>query len=195
MPILDDSALAALFSAARTHSYWRDDPVDPDLVRRAIGLAGLAPTAANTQPGRYVLVMTPEGKARLKPHLAPGNVEKTMAAPVTVILGMDYAFYEALPRMFPQTDAKSWYAGNDALIAETAFRNASLEGGYFILAARALGLDCGPMSGFNAEGVTKEFFAGTQIHANFLCNLGHGDTTRLHPRNPRFAPEEISRVV
>lgn len=195
MPMLDDSALAALFTAARTHNHWLDKPVDPELVRRAIGLAGLAPTAANAQPARYVLVSTPEGKARLKPHLAPGNVEKTMAAPVTVILGMDYAFYEALPRMFPHADAKSWYVGNEALAAETAFRNASLQGGYFILAARALGLDCGPMSGFDADGVTREFFAGTQVRANFLCNLGYGDAANLHPRNPRFAPEEISRVV
>jgi len=118
-----------------------------------------------------------------------------MAAPVTVIVGTDYAFYESLPRMFPQVDAKAWYEGNDALIAETAMRNGSLQGGYFILAARALGLDCGPMSGFDAGGVTREFFGGTQIHANLLCNLGYGDASRLHPRNPRFAVEEIVQVV
>lgn len=195
MPTLDAAVLARLFTDARTHSHWRDEPVDLDLVRRAIALAGLAPTAANSQPARYVLVATPEGKARLKPFLALGNVEKTMAAPVTAILGADHAFYEALPRMFPQADAKSWYAGNPSLIDETAFRNACLQGGYFILAARALGLDCGPMSGFDAAGVTAEFFAGTEVRANFLCNLGYGDPARLHPRNPRFAPEEISRVV
>ncbi len=192
---LDPAALAQLFSDARTHSHWQDRPVDLDLVRRAVALAGLAPTAANSQPARYVLVATPEGKARLKPFLAPGNVDKTMAAPVTAIVATDYAFYEALPRMYPQTDAKSWYVGNPALIEETAFRNACLQGGYFILAARALGLDCGPMSGFDADGVTREFFAGTEIRANFLCNLGYGDAARLHPRNPRFAAEEISRVV
>ncbi|MBN2752408.1 MAG: malonic semialdehyde reductase, partial [Rhodospirillaceae bacterium] len=169
MTSLDEAALAVLFTDARTHSDWKNLPVDLDVVRRAIALAGLAPTAANTQPARYVMVVTPEGKARLKPFLAPGNVEKTMAAPVTVILGMDYAFYEDLPRMFPQTDAKSWYAGNPSLIEETAFRNASLQGGYFLLAARALGLDCGPMSGFDADGVTKAFFAGTDVRANFLC--------------------------
>jgi 3-hydroxypropanoate dehydrogenase len=195
MSALDAAALARIFTDARTHSHWLDKPVDPDLVRRAIALASLAPTAANSQPARYVLVATPEGKARLKPFLAPGNVEKTMAAPVTAIIGTDTAFTEALPRMYPQADAKSWYAGNPALIEETAFRNACLEGGYFILAARALGLDCGPMSGFDAAGVTAEFFAGTEVRANFLCNLGYGDAARLHPRNPRFAPEEISRVV
>ncbi len=195
MPSLDAAALAQVFTDARTHSYWLDRPVDPELVRRAIALAGLAPTSANCQPARYVLVATPEGKARLKPFLAPGNVEKTMAAPVTAIIGADHEFFEALPRMYPQADAKSWFVGNRAMIDDTAFRNSSLQGGYFILAARALGLDCGPMSGFDAAGVTAEFFAGTQVRANFLCNLGYGDAARLHPRNPRFAPEEISRVV
>ncbi len=180
---------------ARTHSHWLDKPVDLDLVRRAIVYAGWAPTAANSQPARYVLVATPVGKARLKPFLAPGNVEKTMAAPVTVIGADDHAFFEALPRMCPRTDAKSWYVGNDVLIDDTAFRNSTLQGGYFILAARAMGLDCGPMSGFDADGVTAAFFAGTKIRANFLCSLGYGGAVYLHPRNPRFAPEEVRQVV
>ncbi len=195
MKMLDEQVFDQLFYEGRTFSHWQDIPVDPDLIREAIACAGLAPTSANTQPARYVVISSAEGRARLKPYLAPGNVEKTMTAPATVIIGHDLTFYEALPRMFPQVDAKSWFVGNTDLIAETAFRNGCLQGGYFILAARAVGLDCGPMSGFDVDGVTREFFAGTEIRANFLCNLGYGDRDTLHPRNPRFDPDEVATFV
>ncbi|WP_114812794.1 malonic semialdehyde reductase [Paraburkholderia kururiensis] len=193
--ILPDDSLDQLFRQARTHSVWRDEPVDDALLHRIVELALLGPTSANSSPGRFVFVKSPEAKEKLRPALAPGNVDKTMAAPVTAIVGMDMAFYEHLPKLFPQTDARSWFAGNDAAIADTAFRNASLQGAYLIIAARACGLDAGPMSGFDKQKVDAAFFAGTAVKSNFLVNLGYGDASALHPRNPRLPFDEAAKIV
>jgi 3-hydroxypropanoate dehydrogenase len=192
---LSDQALAQLFRDARTHNAWHNKPVDDALLQQLTELVLLGPTSANSSPARFVFVKTPEGKEKLRPALSPGNVEKTLAAPVTVIVGMDMAFYEYLPKLFPHADARSWFAGNERAIADTAFRNSTLQGGYLILAARALGLDTGPMSGFDAPTVDAAFFAGTTVKSNFLINLGYGDGSKLHPRNPRFTFDEAARIV
>jgi len=191
---LAETALDTLFLTARTHNRFTDRPVPDDVLRRAWDLARMGPTAANCQPARVVFVREPEAKAKLKPALAPGNVEKTMAAPVTAIIGSDLEFYEKLPKLFPHVDARSWYVGNEALIRETAFRNSTLQGAYLIMALRALGLDCGPMSGFNAAAVDAAFFAGTKVTANFLINIGYGEASALYPRNPRLDFEEACRI-
>jgi 3-hydroxypropanoate dehydrogenase len=192
---LDDAVLDQLFRTARTHNKWLPRPVSEESLRQLVDLAKMGPTSANCSPARIVFVTSTEGKARLKPHLSAGNLEKTMAAPVTAIVGQDLEFYEHLPKLFPHTDARSWFAGKPDAIRTTAFRNATLQGAYLILAARALGLDTGPMSGFDAAGVEKEFFAGTAVTANFLINIGYGDDTGLFPRSPRFAFEEMARIV
>jgi 3-hydroxypropanoate dehydrogenase len=192
---LPDAALDQLFRQARTHTAWLPKPVPVELLRKTYELARMGPTSANTSPARFIFLTTPEAKARLKPSLAPGNVEKTMAAPVTVIIAWDAEFHEHLPRLFPQRDMRSMFAGNKSLIDETAFRNSSLEGGYFILAARALGLDCGPMSGFDQNKVNAEFFPDGKWKVNFLCNLGYGDRSKLFPRNPRLDFEEACQVI
>lgn len=192
---LDSSALDRLFRTARTHNGWLDQPVADSLLAELHDLMKWGPTSANCWPLRVVYVKSPEAKARLVPLMMEGNRAKTQAAPVTAILGMDMSFYEELPRLFPHTDAKSWFVGNDALIEATAFRNSSLQGAYFMLAARALGLDCGPMSGFDVDGINAEFFAGTQAKVNFICNLGYGDPTALFPRSPRPAFEEVCKIV
>jgi 3-hydroxypropanoate dehydrogenase len=191
---LPASALDQLFRTARTHNAWQAKPVDDALLRELVDLVKYGPTSANASPARFVFVKSPEAKAKLRPALSEGNLEKTMAAPVTVIVGMDLAFYEHLPRLFPHADARSWFAGNPALIEATAFRNGSLQGAYLILAARALGLDAGPMSGFDAAAVDAAFFAGTSIKANFLVNLGYGDPQGLFPRSPRFDFDDIARI-
>jgi 3-hydroxypropanoate dehydrogenase len=192
---LDDAALGQLFRDARTHNKWQAREVPEELLRKLVDLMKMGPTSANCSPARIVFVTSPEAKSRLKPYLSDGNVEKTMAAPTTAILAADYRFYEHLPRLFPHTNAKSWFAGKKAHSDTTAFRNASLQGGYFIMAARALGLDCGPMSGFDNDGVDGAFFAGTDIRSNFLCNLGYGDPAGLRPRSPRFDFHEIAKII
>jgi 3-hydroxypropanoate dehydrogenase len=188
-------ALDQLFRNARTHSAWRDAPVPLDVLKDAYELARMGPTSANTSPARFVFLTPPAAKERLIPALAPGNVEKTRSAPVTVIIAWDSEFYEKLPKLFPHVDARSWFAGNSALIEETAFRNGSLGGAYFILAARSLGLDCGPMSGFDAAKINAEFFPEGRWKVNFLCNLGYGDHGKLHPRDPRLSFEEACLVL
>ena len=192
---LSDQALDQLFRQARTHNGWQTKPVDDAILKQLIELTLLGPTSANSSPARFVFVRTPEGKEKLRPALSPGNLAKTMAAPVTVIVGMDMAFYEYLPTLFRHTDARSWFVGNDKLIADTAFRNSTLQGGYLILAARALGLDTGPMSGFDAAKVDEAFFAGTTVKSNFLINLGYGDPSKLLARSPRFSFDEAARIV
>jgi 3-hydroxypropanoate dehydrogenase len=192
---VDPAALDRLFLQARTHSKFLDRPVEDELLRRAWDLARMGPTSANCQPARIVFVRSPAAKQRLKPVLMPGNVDKTMAAPVTAIIGHDLRFYDNLPRLFPHADARSWFVGNDALIHTTAFRNGSLQGAYFILACRLLGLDCGPMSGFDNAKVDAEFFPEGTVKSNFLVNIGWGDPTGLHPRGPRLEFDEACRVV
>jgi len=192
---IDEAALDQLFREARTHNGWQARPVADELLREVVDLAKMGPTSANASPLRIVFVRTKEGKERLKPALAPTNLEKTMAAPVTAIIGHDLAFYELLPRLFPHADARAWFVGNEPLIETTALRNGTLQGAYFILAARALGLDCGPMSGFDNAQIDAEFFAGTTIKSNFLCNLGYGDPAKLFPRSPRLDAVKIARFA
>jgi 3-hydroxypropanoate dehydrogenase len=193
--ILTDQAMKQIFTEARTHSAWLPEAVSDDLLKKIYDSMKFGPTSANCSPLRIVFVKTKEAKERLKPALAPGNLEKTMAAPVTAILAQDLKFYDHLPMLFPHADAKSWFAGNDKLITDTAMRNSSLQGAYFIIAARAFGLDCGPMSGFDPEKLDQEFFKGTSVKSNFLCNLGYGDKTQLHPRGPRFKFEDICQII
>lgn len=193
--ILSDQGMDLLFRKARTHSYWLDREVADALLEAAYDLAKMGPTSANCSPMRIVFVRSREAKERLRPALIPGNVDKTMAAPATAIIGYDTRFYDLLPRLFPHTDARSWFAGKDRLIHETAFRNGSLQGAYFIMAARAVGLDCGPMSGFDNELVDREFFPDGRIKSNFLCNLAYGDASKLHPRSPRLEFHEACQIV
>ena len=194
--VLGSEALDLIFRNARTHNVWLDRPVEDALLRQAYDLAKMGPTSANMCPLRIVFVKSPEAKERLRPALDPGNVAKTMAAPVTAILGMDVHFYEQLPKLFPHADAKAWFKDlPDNVLEYIALRNASLQGAYFIMAARALGLDCGPMSGFDNAKVDAAFFAGTTVKSNFLCNLGHGDPSKLYPRSPRLSFEEACRFA
>ena len=194
--VMSNDDLDLIFRNARTHSAWQDRPVEDALLRQVYDLAKMGPTSANMCPMRIVFVKSREAKERLKPALDPGNVNKTMAAPVTAIIGMDVHFYEQLPKLFPHTDTKSWFKDLPEDVLEyTALRNSSLQGAYFMLAARALGLDCGPMSGFDNAKVDAAFFAGTTVKSNFLCNLGYGDASTLHPRSPRLSFEEACKVM
>lgn len=193
--MVNDEALDLIFREARTRNGWRERPVAQTLMQAVYDLAKMGPTSANCSPARFVFVTSEEGKKRLAPHLSEGNRAKTMTAPCCVIIGYDMKFYDRLPELFPHTDARSWFAGNDALIASTAFRNGSLQGAYFIIAARALGLDCGPMSGFDNDGVDREFFAGTDVKSNFLCSIGYGTDENLFPRSPRLSFDEACRIV
>jgi 3-hydroxypropanoate dehydrogenase len=192
---LPEGCLDQLFRDARTHNAWREKDVPDALLHELVELLKLGPTSANCSPGRFLFVKSREAKLRLRPHLSEGNRAKTMAAPATAIAGYDLDFYEHLPQLFPHTDAKSWFAGNDTKIFDTAFRNGTLQGAYLIMAARALGLDCGPMSGFDNAGVDRAFFAGTNIKSNFLCNLGYGDASVLRPRSPRFRFDEMAQIL
>ena len=193
--MLDQSALDTLFINARTHNGWRDTPVSQAQLEQLYEVMKWAPTSANCSPARLIFVQSSAAREKLVACMAPGNAEKVRAAPVTVIIGMDMAFYEKLPQLFPHADAKSWFVGNQPLIDATAFRNSTLQGGYLIMAARALGLDCGPMSGFDADKLDAAFFAGTSVKANFVCSLGQGDPSKLFPRSPRLSFEEACRVL
>ena len=192
---LPDPCLDQIFRQARTHNAWRDRDIPDSLLHELVDLVKLGPTSANCSPARFLFVKSPTAKERLKPLLSEGNREKTMKAPVCTIIGYDLDFYQHLPRLFPHTDAKSWFEGKPKKIEETAFRNGTLQGAYLILAARALGLDTGPMSGFDNRGVDREFFAGTNIKSNFLCSLGYGDPSVLFPRSPRFAFDEMAQIL
>ena len=190
---LPDASLDQIFRTARTHNELGGE-VSDDTLRQLYDLAKWGPTSANMTPARLVFVKSAEAKAKLEPALDEGNRAKTMAAPVTVIVAHDEDFHEKLPYLFPHTDAKSWFEGPREGRREAAFRNGSLQGAYVILAARALGLDTGPMSGFNNAKVDEAFFAGTAIKSNFLINLGHGDTAKLFPRSPRLSFDEAARI-
>jgi len=195
MTTLDTAALATLFTDARTHNGWSAEPVSDALLQQLYDLVKMGPTSANCSPARFVFVRTPEGKQRLAPALSKGNLDKTMAAPVTVIAAWDTAFYDKLPQLFPHADARSWFTGSPATAHETAFRNASLQAGYLILAARALGLDTGPMSGFDKPLVDAAFFAGTTWTTNLLINLGHGDASKVFGRLPRLEFSEACALA
>jgi len=187
---LDSNALAALFTEARTHNGWSDQPVTDAELQKIYELTRMGPTSANCSPARFVFVRSTEAKEKLRPALSSGNLEKTMAAPVTVIAAIDAQFFEKLPELFPHADAKSWFTSSPAVAEETAFRNGTLQAGYLILAARSLGLDTGPMSGFDKAKVDEAFFDGTSWKSNFLINLGHGDPSKLFGRLPRLSFEE-----
>ena len=184
-----------LFDDARTHNGFGPEPVPESTLRQLYELVKWGPTSANCSPARFLFVTTPEAKAKLLEGMSPTNVEKTTAAPVTVVIGKDMAFYEKLPQLFPHADAKAWFVGNQPMIDATAFRNSSLQGGYLILAARALGLDCGPMSGFDQAKVDAAFWAGTTVKTNFIVNLGHGDASKLFGRSPRLTFDEACRLA
>jgi 3-hydroxypropanoate dehydrogenase len=184
-----------LFDNARTHNGFTPEPVPEATLRRLYEMLKWGPTSANCSPARFIFVTTPAAKDKLVAGMAPGNVEKTKQAPVSVIVGMDMAFYEQLPKLFPHADAKSWFVGNQPMIDATAFRNGSLQGAYLIIAARALGLDCGPMSGFDPAKVDAAFWAGTTVKTNFIVNLGHGDPSKLFGRSPRLSFEEACRIA
>jgi len=186
---------AQLFDNARSHNAFAPAAVPEATLRQLYDLLKWAPTSANCSPARFIFVSTPEAKARLLPAMSPGNLEKTKLAPVSVIIGMDMAFYDKLPQLFPHADAKSWFVGNEAMIAATAFRNSSMQGAYLIMAARSLGLDCGPMSGFDAAKVDAEFWAGSGVKTNFIVNLGHGDASKLFSRSPRLSFEEACQIA
>ena len=207
---VNDQAVDALFRKARTYTSWLDKPVSDDVLRRLYDLMKWGPTSANCSPARVVFLRTPEAKKRLLPALSPTNVEKTMTAPVTAILAYDLKFYELLPRLFPHNPgARNWFSNDPALAEVTAFRNGTLQGAYFIMAARSLGLDCGPMSGFDNAKVDKEFFPTAvstslppedvvptgPVKSNFLCNVGYGDAAKLFPRGPRLTFEEACKLL
>jgi 3-hydroxypropanoate dehydrogenase len=192
---ISDECMNQLFREARTHWVWRSEPVPIALLKQVYELARFGPTSANSSPARFVFITTPEAKERLRPALAPGNVEKTITAPVTVIVAWDTEFHEKLPQLFPARDMRSVFAGKAELIHETAFRNGTLQGAYLIMAARALGLDCGPMSGFDQQKVNAEFFPDGKWKANFLINIGYGDASKIFPRNPRLSFDEACRVL
>ena len=192
---LSQEALAQLFTQARTHNGWRPIDVPDALLREAVEISRWGPTSANCSPLRIVFVRSPEAKAQLAPAMSPANRDKTIAAPATAILGYDLDFIDRLPHLYPATDARAWFVGNDALIEETAFRNGTLQAAYFLIALRALGLDAGPMSGFDKEKVDATFFAGTRIKSNFLINIGYGDPSKLYPRGPRLAFDEMAKII
>ncbi len=194
--LLSEATLDQLFRRARTLNAWLPKEVSDEQLQQLYALAKFGPTSANSSPMRVVFVKSAEAKATLAPLMSDGNRAKTMEAPVTAIIGTDHEFYEQLPRLFPHADARSWFAGNQPLIDTTAFRNATLQGAYVLMAARALGLDCGPMSGFDNAGVDAAFFAGTAIKSNFVISIGYGDAGRdLFPRSPRLTFDEACRIA
>ncbi len=192
MSRLAEAALAVLFSEARTFTHWQQRPVPEGVIEKALELAQLGPTSGNCEPMRLVLVKSTAGKERLLPCVSSGNSEKVRTAPVTAIVAYDRAFYEHLPRLYPHSDARGWFTSNEALALETAFRNSSLQGAYFMMALRAQGLDCGPMSGFDNAKVDAEFFQGGRWRSNFLLNIGYGERPHPHPRPPRLGFTEIA---
>jgi len=191
----DEATLNLIWRNARTHSAWLNKPVDDATLQQAYDLCKWGATSVNCSPMRVVFVKTTEAKERLKPCLDKGNVDKTMNAPVTAIIAHDMAFYDTLPQLFPHTDVRPWFVGKPDYIASTAFRNGTLQGAYFMLAARAVGLDCGPMSGFDNAKLDAEFFAETTVKSNFLCNLGYGDASTLYPRSPRLSFAEACSII
>jgi len=184
-----------LFTEARTQNGYHPDPVPDDTLRALYELMKWGPTAANSCPARLIFVRSPQAKDKLLACVSPGNVNKVREAPVTVIVGMDLDFHDQLPKLFPHVDARAWFANDAAKRAESAFRNSSLQGGYMILAARALGLDCGPMSGFDPAKLDAAFWAGTSVKTNFICSLGRGDPSKVFQRNPRLAFGEACQLA
>jgi 3-hydroxypropanoate dehydrogenase len=193
---LNDASFDLVFRQARSHNAWLPKPVAPELLEQLYGLLKMGPTSANSCPARFIFVTSPEGKEKLKPALSSGNLAKTISAPVTAIIGYDTKFYELFPELFPHDKtAPNWFEGNAALIQETAFRNGTLQAAYLMIAARALGLDCGPMSGFDQAKVNAAFWPDGRIKVNFLCNIGYGDDAKIFARNPRLPFEKACQIV
>ncbi len=192
---LSQKTLDQLFVTARSHNGWKETPVPVEMLKKIWDITKWGPTSANCSPARIVFVTSPEAKKQLEPCLMEGNVEKVMKAPVTAIIGQDMKFYDRLGALFPHTDARPWFAGNDKVIKATAFRNSTLQGAYFMLAARALGLDCGPMSGFDEDAVNETFFKGTDVQSNFLCSIGYGNGENMFPRSPRLEFDDACSVL
>lgn len=188
--MIDHAAIDQIFTKARTHNKWIDRPVSDADLHAIFDLLKMGPTSANCSPARFVFIRTPEAREKLRPALSAGNLDKTMSAPVTVVVAHDPKFYDKLPMLFPHADARAWFADNDALAQETAFRNGTLQGAYLMIAARAMGVDCGAMSGFDKSKVDATFFAESGWKSNFLINLGHGDASGLFPRSPRLSFDE-----
>ncbi len=193
--MLDDQALATLFTEARTRYGWADTPVGEDDLRALYDLVKMGPTSANCSPARFLFATSADARAKLAALASGSNGPKILAAPVTAIIGFDTKFYDKLPELFPHANARSWFTGSEKLARDTAFRNSSLQGGYFIMAARALGWDCGPMSGFDKDGVDAAFWAGTDVETNFICSIGKGTDEGLFPRSPRLAFEDACRIL
>lgn len=193
--VLNDQSLDTVFRLARSYNAWQDKPVNDDLLKQLYDLTKMGPTSANSSPGRFVFIKSTEAKEKLKACLDEGNIEKSMTAPVVVIIGMHMEFYEQLSKLFPHTDARAWFAGKDDKIYETAFRNSSLQGAYLMLAARSLGLDCGPMSGFDNAKLDAAFFPDGMVKSNFICAIGYGDDAGLYPRGPRLDFNEAAEIV
>ncbi|MBV8474949.1 MAG: malonic semialdehyde reductase [Hyphomicrobiales bacterium] len=190
--VVSPEALAQLFTEARTHNVFLDKPVPEELLRNAVDLAKMGPTSVNQSPMRVVFVRTPEAKERLLPALMPGNLDKTKVAPVTAIVAYDVKFFEHLPFLFPHADVKGWFSGSEEFAARSAFQNGTMQVAYLILALRAVGLDTGPMTGFDNAKVDEAFFAGTSLKSNVLINIGYGDASKLFPRSPRFGFDQIA---
>lgn len=188
--MLTDDALHTLFTGARTQNHFSAEPIGSDTLHKLYDLVKYGPTSANSSPARFVFLRSAEAREKLRAALSPGNVDKTMAAPMTVIIAYDPSFFDLLPKLFPHDDARSWFAGNAALAEETAFRNSTLQGAYLIMAARAIGLDAGPMSGFDRAHVDQIFFSESGWKSNFLINLGHGTNEGVFPRAPRLDFDE-----
>ena len=196
MSVFDVNNKNLIFQEARTHNDWLDKDISNDILMEIYDLMKWGPTSANCSPTRIIFVKSKASKDRLLPFVIESNLEKTKSAPVTAIIGYDINFHDHLPKLFPHNpDAQNWFNHSIDIAEETAFRNGSMQGAYFIIAARALGLDCGPMSGFDKEGVDNEFFRDTNIKSNFLCNLGYGDKTKLFERSPRFKFNEICEII
>ena len=196
MATADDKSLDVIFRSARSHSFWQDRPVDDALLQRVYDLMKWGPTSANSSPARLLFIKSKEAKEKLRACLDAGNVDKSMSAPVVAVIAQDMQFYEKLPKLFPHNQAaRSWFVGNDTLINNTAFRNSSLQGAYFMIAARALGLDCGPMSGFNNAKLDAAFFGGTSWKSNFICAVGYGNAEKLFPRGPRLEFSEACKIA
>jgi 3-hydroxypropanoate dehydrogenase len=192
---IDDASLKQLFTEARTHNGFIDKPVNDELLKEAVDLAKMAPTSFNQSPMRLVFVKSAEARAKLVPAMVEPNRAKTLAAPVVAIVAYDVKFWEHLPFLFPYMDAKGYFSGNEAFAERSAFQNGSLQVGYLILALRAVGLDTGPMSGFDNKAVDAAFFSGTTFKSNVIINIGYGDASKLYPRAPRFAFDQIAKIV
>ena len=193
--MLDQNALDTLFINARSHNGWLDTNISNEKIHQIYELMKYGPTAANNSPARITFIKSDAAKQKLKAHLDEGNVEKSMAAPAIAIISYDIEFYEKLPFLFPHTDARSWYAGNDEKIKSAGEMNATLQGAYFMMAARSVGLDCGPMGGFNNETLDQEFFTDGKTKSIFLCAIGHGDNSKIFPRSPRLSFDEACNIL